>query len=117
MTIWRRQVGDIFYDIEVDDHLIKFNRHEGTPESYGGKSIFAKYFLNDREWQAHVESVFGKDVLGEVLKAAEIATLIERPESTTFDLHSTCPFCGKPLRTSKAKQCPHCFKDWRQTDA
>jgi len=23
-----------------------------------------------------------------------------------------CPFCGKKLRTSNAKQCPHCFKSW-----
>ncbi len=23
-----------------------------------------------------------------------------------------CPHCGKPLRTSKAKQCPHCLKRW-----
>lgn len=23
-----------------------------------------------------------------------------------------CPFCGKPLRTSKARQCPHCHADW-----
>ena len=25
-----------------------------------------------------------------------------------------CPFCGKPLRTSRAKQCPHCLSDWHQ---
>lgn len=24
-----------------------------------------------------------------------------------------CPFCGKALRTKKAKQCPHCFENWR----
>ena len=23
-----------------------------------------------------------------------------------------CPYCGKPLRTSRAKQCPHCFRSW-----
>lgn len=23
-----------------------------------------------------------------------------------------CPYCGGQLRTSLAKQCPHCFKSW-----
>jgi len=23
-----------------------------------------------------------------------------------------CPFCGENLRTTLAKQCPHCFKSW-----
>jgi hypothetical protein len=23
-----------------------------------------------------------------------------------------CPYCGKPLRTSLAKQCRYCLKDW-----
>ena len=24
-----------------------------------------------------------------------------------------CPYCGGKLRTSRAKQCPHCLKSWR----
>jgi hypothetical protein len=24
-----------------------------------------------------------------------------------------CPYCGKELRTSLAKQCPHCLMQWR----
>ncbi|MFK7889035.1 MAG: hypothetical protein AB8G16_19425 [Gammaproteobacteria bacterium] len=27
-----------------------------------------------------------------------------------------CPFCGKPLRTSRAKQCPHCFQAWHHAE-
>jgi len=27
-----------------------------------------------------------------------------------------CPFCGEPLRTSLAKQCPHCFRQWHDSD-
>jgi hypothetical protein len=25
-----------------------------------------------------------------------------------------CPRCGKPIRTSAARQCPHCFADWHK---
>lgn len=25
-----------------------------------------------------------------------------------------CPLCGKPLRTSRARQCPHCGADWHR---
>jgi hypothetical protein len=27
-----------------------------------------------------------------------------------------CPFCGMPLRTSLAKQCRHCLRDWHDPD-
>lgn len=27
-----------------------------------------------------------------------------------------CPYCGKPLRTSRAKQCQHCLLDWHDPD-
>ena len=27
-----------------------------------------------------------------------------------------CPYCGKPLRTSVAKQCRHCRKDWHDPE-
>lgn len=26
-----------------------------------------------------------------------------------------CPHCGGPLRTPRAKQCPHCLSDWHET--
>lgn len=29
-----------------------------------------------------------------------------------YDVNTACPFCCKPLRTAKAKQCPHCFQSW-----
>ncbi len=27
-----------------------------------------------------------------------------------------CPHCGKPLRTSRARQCPHCFRAWHHEE-
>ena len=29
---------------------------------------------------------------------------------------SPCPYCGKPLATALAKQCPHCNMDWHDPD-
>jgi hypothetical protein len=34
-----------------------------------------------------------------------------RPNPMTLP-ETPCPFCGKPLRTSRARQCPHCGADW-----
>ncbi|MBI4748800.1 MAG: hypothetical protein HY774_09945 [Acidobacteria bacterium] len=30
--------------------------------------------------------------------------------------HPPCPLCGKPLRTSTARQCRHCHHDWHQEE-
>jgi hypothetical protein len=27
-----------------------------------------------------------------------------------------CPYCGKPLKTALAKQCPHCNMDWHDPE-
>src|SRR5579884_4234071 len=32
-----------------------------------------------------------------------------------FKRHGDCPYCGKPLRTGEAKQCPHCRRDWHDS--
>lgn len=34
-----------------------------------------------------------------------------------FNAKTACPYCGKPLRPERAKQCPHCFKSWHDENA
>lgn len=33
-----------------------------------------------------------------------------RPDA--YGTTAPCPYCGKPLKTALAKQCPHCNMDW-----
>lgn len=33
----------------------------------------------------------------------------------TVHVSAPCPYCEEPLRTAKAKQCPHCLMDWHDS--
>lgn len=37
------------------------------------------------------------------------------PQEAGFSGEAKCPYCGDRLRSEKAKQCPHCLKDWHDS--
>lgn len=37
------------------------------------------------------------------------ASWLEKPEPAVM-----CPYCGKPLRTPRARQCQHCLRHWHE---
>lgn len=116
MTSWRATKDNKNYSISFDNHLIEFTKDEGSPETYGGKSMLAKKFLQSDKWQQHVKDIFGAAILDEVIAAAEIAAKLEHPNLKKFADGTACPYCGKPLRTERAKICPHCFKSWHNSE-
>jgi len=46
---------------------------------------------------------------------AKIWTLHPDGPDTLEDKKAPCPFCGKPLRTERSKQCRHCKRDWHDS--
>jgi|SRR5215813_3239523 len=46
------------------------------------------------------------------MSIAKAWTLHHIPSSDYAHEPTPCPWCGRPLRTEKAKQCRHCGKDW-----
>jgi len=50
------------------------------------------------------------------LRWAKIWVSHEGRPKALEDLTAPCPYCGMPLRTSLAKQCRHCLRDWHDGD-
>ena len=112
MSHWRITKDGKNYSISINSHLIEFTMDENSPETFGAKSMLAKRFLQNDKWQQHIKNIFGASIFDEVWSAAEIAATLEHPNLKKFADGTACPYCGKPLRTERAKICPHCFKSW-----
>lgn len=117
------QVGDIYESVLLefvtDDGNTFFHKATGQLKqiSYEGSSKKCEFTAAFERGKNEGEYVsFAKRPTKVVIGEAEEAESTWRPKyETEFDTKAKCPFCGSSLRTERAKQCPSCFKSWRET--
>ena len=63
---WDSKCGEWFFSAEINGIKLELSRHKGTRESYGGKSLLARHFLEKVKWQNHVKENFGEEIFEEI---------------------------------------------------
>lgn len=75
--------------------------------------------LNRQHSRAEWRRIVGHDSMKEWAQAGAKHPLHAKPFPAIFFKErkmGPCPYCGKPLRSAAAKQCPHCRKDWHDPE-
>ena len=100
-------------------YLLKMETSDGKEFYYKGDSELADlaHYNNRYEKTCTFVAKFELEKYkGDILSFAKRPTKIELIQRegflSKFLPKASCPYCGKPLRTKKAKQCMHCFKSW-----
>jgi hypothetical protein len=64
---WQSQKGDWCFQAEIIGIKLELSKYMvGKPESYGGRSLLAKHFLEKEKWQSEVVKYFGQEVFNEI---------------------------------------------------
>ena len=117
-------IGDIYESILMEfvtnDGNVFFHKATGQLKqlAYEGSEKnceFSAAFERGKHNGEHVS--FAKRPSKVILSGVEKTHgAISKPKDKThLEIKAKCPFCGSSLRTEKAKQCPSCFKSWRET--
>ncbi len=61
------------YSAKIDGIKLELTKDCGTKESFGGKPLLARHFLNKEKWQAYVREVFGEVVFKEIFNLLQEA--------------------------------------------
>ncbi len=72
-TEWRISRQGVNYSARINGIKLELTRDEGTRESYGGKQLLARHFLNKAKWQNLVKEQFGEDIFNEIFSQLEQA--------------------------------------------
>lgn len=67
--IWRATVQGIHYTARIDGIHLELTRDAGTPESFGGKRLLARHFLQKPVWQERVRQQFGDATAQQIYQA------------------------------------------------
>lgn len=70
---WRAVHQGVNYSARIDGIKLELIRDEGTRDSYGGKQLLARHFLNKIKWQNHVKEHFGEEVFNEIFNLLQKA--------------------------------------------
>jgi hypothetical protein len=101
-------------------YVLKMQTSDGKDFYYRGDSELVNLVHYDDRYENHCSFVAKFELekyKGEILSFAKRPSKIEfvyRESFLKFLPKATCPFCGKTLRTDKAKQCMHCLKSWHE---
>ena len=67
---WASRKGEWHFSAEIDELKLELSRYmTGKPESYGGKVLIARHFLEKEKWHNLVIRNFGDDVFNEIYLA------------------------------------------------
>jgi hypothetical protein len=77
------------------------------------ESHIRQMIREDRRMMAIAEL---RDATGCPLRWAKIWVYHEGRPKPLENETAPCPYCGMPLRTSLAKQCRHCRRDWHDAE-
>jgi hypothetical protein len=100
-------------------YILKMETNDGKEFYYKGDSELADLARYNNKYEKNCTFVakFELDKYkGKISSFAKRPTKIELIQREGFLSKllpkASCPYCGKPLRTIKAKQCMHCFESW-----
>ena len=79
--LWEVKRADTYYTASIDGIKLELTKHEGTKESFGGKTLLARHFLEKEKWQKMVEDDFGHELFTEIYSSLKLQYAKYRNES------------------------------------
>ena len=66
LLTWQTKKGDKNYSLKIDGIKLYLTRDEGSRQTYGGKTLLGRHFLEKKQWQDLVRENFGSAIFEKV---------------------------------------------------